>query len=78
MFGMDPVHFGIVLVCGLAIGFVTPPLGTTLFLGSQLADTTLEKTLKYLWPFLLMMIFTLLIITYVPNVSLFLVNLLSQ
>ena len=78
MFGMDPVHFGIMLVCGLAIGFVTPPLGTTLFLGSQLADTTLEKTLKYLWPFLLMMIFTLLIITYVPSVSLFLVNLLSQ
>ena len=77
MFGMDPVHFGIMLVCGLAIGFVTPPLGTTLFLGAQLADTTLEKTLKYLWPFLLVMILTLLIITYVPAVSLFLVNLLS-
>ncbi|MGI6028482.1 MAG: TRAP transporter large permease [Candidatus Heteroscillospira sp.] len=78
MFGMDPVHFGLVLVCGLAIGFVTPPLGTTLFIGAQLAETSLEKVLKYLWPFLLMMIFTLLIITFVPDVSLFMIRLLSK
>lgn len=78
MFGMEPVHFGIMLVCGLAIGFVTPPLGTTLFLGAQLAGTTLEKTLKYLWPFLLMMVGTLLLITFVPEVSMFLVQLLAK
>ncbi len=76
-FGMDPVHFGIFLVCGLAIGFVTPPLGTTLFLGVQLAGTSLEKTLKYLWPFILMMVTTLLIIAFVPEVSMGLVHLLK-
>lgn len=77
MYGVNPIHFGIILVCGLAIGFVTPPLGTTLFLGAQLADTTLERTLKYLLPYLLMMICTLLLLTFVPDLSMFLVRLLS-
>ena len=77
MYGVDPIHFGIILVCGIAIGFVTPPLGTTLFLSAQLADTTLEKTLKYLLPYLLMMIGTLLLLTFIPELSMFLVQLLS-
>lgn len=77
MVGVDPVHFGIMMTCALGIGFVTPPLGTTLFLGAQMAETSLEDVLKHLWPFLIAMTVTLLIITYCPPVSLFLPRVLG-
>ncbi|WP_321499733.1 TRAP transporter large permease [Breoghania sp.] len=68
--GIDPVHFGIIMVVNLAIGFITPPLGINLFVAARIGDTTLSQVIKGIVPFVLAMILSLLIITYVPGVSL--------
>ncbi|MGC1204280.1 MAG: TRAP transporter large permease subunit [Flavobacteriaceae bacterium] len=70
--GMDPVHFGIVLVLNLCIGLCTPPVGTILFVGSGVANISVTKVIKPLLPFLLIMILVLLLITYIPEISLYL------
>ncbi|WP_178986443.1 TRAP transporter large permease [Winogradskyella helgolandensis] len=70
--GMDPVHFGIVLVLNLCIGLCTPPVGTILFVGSGVAKISVSKVIKPLLPFLLIMILVLLLITYIPEISMFL------
>ncbi|WP_321342986.1 TRAP transporter large permease [Breoghania sp.] len=67
--GVDPVHFGIIMVVNLAIGFITPPLGINLFVAARIGDTTLSQVIKGIVPFVLAMILSLLIITYVPAVS---------
>ena len=70
--GMDPVHFGIVLVLNLCIGLCTPPVGTILFVGSGIAKVSVSQVVKPLLPFLLIMILVLLLITYIPEISMFL------
>lgn len=75
--GVDVTHFGIIMVVNLAIGFITPPLGVNLFVASRVGETTLDAVIKGIIPFLVLMIITLLLITYVPAISLFLPNLLS-
>lgn len=70
--GMDPVHFGIVLVLNLCIGLCTPPVGTILFVGSGVANVSVTKVIKPLLPFLLIMVIVLLLITYIPEISMFL------
>jgi tripartite ATP-independent transporter DctM subunit len=70
--GMDPVHFGIVLVLNLCIGLCTPPVGTILFVGSGVANVSVTKVIKPLLPFLLIMILVLFLITYIPEISMFL------
>jgi tripartite ATP-independent transporter DctM subunit len=70
--GMDPVHFGIVLVLNLCIGLCTPPVGTILFVGSGVAKISVTKVIKPLLPFLLIMVIVLLLITYIPEISMFL------
>ena len=75
--GVDPVHFGIIMVVNLAIGFITPPLGVNLFVASRVGETTLDNVIKGIIPFLGLMIVTLLLITYVPAISMFLPNLLG-
>jgi len=70
--GMDPIHFGIVLIMNLCIGICTPPVGTCLFLGCGIAETTVSKIIRHLLPFFAAMIVVLLITTYVPWLSLFL------
>lgn len=67
--GVDPIHFGVILVANLAIGFITPPLGVNLFVASSVSKIPLEQIIKGILPFLLMMIITLLVITYVPEMS---------
>ncbi len=67
--GMDPVHFGIVLVLNLCIGLCTPPVGTILFVGSGVAKISVSQVVKPLIPFLLIMIIVLLLITYIPDIS---------
>lgn len=67
--GVDPVHFGVVLVANLAIGFITPPLGVNLFVASSVGNVKFEKIVVGIIPFLITMILCLLLITYVPALS---------
>jgi tripartite ATP-independent transporter DctM subunit len=73
--GMDPVHFGIVLILNLGIGLITPPVGTVLFVGCALGKVTIEQGSRALIPFFFVMVLVLMIITYVPAISLWLPNL---
>ncbi|MCG7334901.1 TRAP transporter large permease [Sporosarcina sp. ACRSM] len=76
--GVDPVHFGVILVANLAIGFITPPLGVNLFVASSVGNVRFEKIVVSILPFLLSMIICLLVITYIPALSLWLPNLLGK
>lgn len=73
--GMDPVHFGIVMVINLCIGLCTPPVGSVLFVGIGVAKISLEKVLKPLIPLFIVMILVLFLVTYVPQLSMFLPSL---
>lgn len=75
--GMHPVHFGIVLVLNLCIGLCTPPVGTILFVGSGIAKVSVSQVIKPLLPFLLIMVIVLLLITYIPEISMFLPRLFN-
>ncbi|MCI8703441.1 MAG: TRAP transporter large permease [Anaerotignum sp.] len=75
--GVDVTHFGIIMVVNLAIGFITPPLGVNLFVASRVGETTLDTVIKGIIPFLALMIVILLLITYVPAISMFLPNMLG-
>ena len=68
--GMDPIHFGVMMVVNLAIGFVTPPIGVNLFVASSLTEVPLMKIAKHALPMILYFLVALLIITFVPAVSL--------
>lgn len=68
--GMDPIHFGIILVLNLCIGLCTPPVGSVLFIGCGVANTTVVKVLKPLIPLFIAMIVALILVTYVPDLSL--------
>jgi len=70
--GMEPLHFGIIMVLNLCIGLCTPPVGSVLFVGCGIADTTIAKITKPLLPFFVVMILTLMLVTYIPALSLFL------
>jgi tripartite ATP-independent transporter DctM subunit len=74
--GMDPVHFGVVMILNLGIGLITPPVGGTLFVGSAVSGVPIEKLIKTLLPFLGVMVIVLLLITYVPGLIMFLPNLI--
>ncbi|MGO2242984.1 MAG: TRAP transporter large permease [Halomonas sp.] len=75
-FGIDPVHFGIVIVVNLALGMFTPPLGVNLFAAAQVAKLPVEQLFRFLLPPVLTIITCLMLITYVPMISLFLRDLL--
>lgn len=75
--GINPVHFGIVMVVNLAIGFVTPPLGVNLFVACNVANAKLEEICKGILPILGVMIVDLLLITYIEPLSTFLPALLG-
>ncbi len=76
--GMDPVHFGIVLMLALGIGLVTPPVGSILFVGSAIGRISIERSAKAMLPFYAVMIVVLLLVAYIPELSLFLPNLFGQ
>ena len=76
-FGMSPVQFGVMLIFNLAVGLCTPPVGSALFMGCIVGKTTVEKVMKHLIPMYLVMILGLLLVTYVPEVSLFLPRLMG-
>ncbi len=70
--GMDPVHFGILMTFNLSIGICTPPVGSTLFVGCSVAGVKIDKVIKPILPFYTVLIVTLLIVTFVPALSLWL------
>jgi len=70
--GITPLHFGIIIVLNLCIGLCTPPVGSVLFVGCGIADTSVVKVIRPLLPFFLVMILILFIITYIPELTLFL------
>ncbi len=69
-FGVDPVHFGTIMVVNLALGMITPPFGVNLFAACSVAKVSLDQIIKYLIPFVLVIIGCLMLITYVPSISL--------
>lgn len=75
--GMDPVHFGIVMVLNLCIGLCTPPVGSVLFVGCSVARIGIDKVIKPLLPLFIAMIIALIVVTYVPALSLWLPGLLG-
>jgi C4-dicarboxylate transporter DctM subunit len=75
-FGIDPVHFGIILIANLGIGYVTPPVGTCLYVACGISKEPLSTVMKPLTPYLLVMILMLFVITYVPWISLVVPNLI--
>ncbi|MDK2924717.1 MAG: hypothetical protein PWQ41_491 [Bacillota bacterium] len=75
--GVDPVHFGVIMVVNLAIGLFTPPVGTTLFVASSLAKLRMEDVVKALMPFYVVSLLVLLAVTYVPAISLWLPSFLK-
>ncbi len=76
--GMDPVHFGIMMMMNLAVGSLTPPVGTTLFAGCAVGDISIEKVSKALVPFYAVMVIALLLVTFIPAFSMALPNLLMH
>ncbi|MEK3764520.1 TRAP transporter large permease [Solibacillus sp. FSL K6-4121] len=68
--GYDPIHFGIIMIVALAIGFITPPVGVNLFVGSSISGISLEALSKAIIPFIIVMIIVLLIVTFIPILSL--------
>jgi len=75
--GVDPVHFGIFFILNLCVGTITPPVGTGLFVGSSVGNVKIEHLIKPLVPFYIAIFVLLMIITFVPQISLFLPNLLG-
>ena len=73
--GIDPVHFGMIMILNLGIGLITPPVGPTLFVGCAIGKVTMEQVSKELWPFYGAMCFALLLVTYIPAISLWLPHL---
>jgi C4-dicarboxylate transporter, DctM subunit len=69
-FGIDPVHFGLVMVVNLAMGMITPPFGVNLFAACTVARISLDRMIKDLIPFVLVILACLMVITYVPGLSL--------
>lgn len=67
--GVHPIHFGIIMIMNLCIGICTPPVGSCLFVGCGIANTTITKVIRYILPFFLAMIIVLFIVTYLPWLS---------
>ncbi|MBQ5951176.1 MAG: TRAP transporter large permease [Lachnospiraceae bacterium] len=76
-YGVNLIHFGVIMVCNLAIGMVTPPFGLCLFMGADLAKAKLGDTIRSLVPYLVVSVIALALITYIPAVSMGLVDLLK-
>ncbi|RST70305.1 TRAP transporter large permease [Siminovitchia acidinfaciens] len=76
--GLDPIHFGIIMITNLAIGYVTPPLGVNLFVASNIAKVSVERVIKGVLPFILAMIITVIMVILIPGLSMFLPNLMNK
>jgi tripartite ATP-independent transporter DctM subunit len=70
--GMDPVHFGVMLMMNLGLGLCTPPVGGCLFVGCAIGEVPIQKALRTIWPFYLAILGALMLVTFVPSVSMLL------
>ena len=75
--GIDPIQFGIMIVLNCGIGLLTPPVGAVLFIGSAVGKVKMERVVKATLPFYLCMVVVLLLLTFIPEISMFLPNLLG-
>src|SRR5882724_1912958 len=71
-FGVDPVHFGMIMLLNLGIGLCHPPVGAILFVGCAVGRVTIEQVMREIWPFYGVMFFVLMLVTYIPAISLWL------
>jgi tripartite ATP-independent transporter DctM subunit len=76
-FGVDPVHFGIIMLLNLGIGLLTPPVGSTLFVGCAVGKVRIEEVMREIWPFYGVLFAILMLVTYLPSLSLWLPRLLG-
>ncbi|KKM09077.1 C4-dicarboxylate ABC transporter permease [Clostridiales bacterium PH28_bin88] len=76
--GVDPVHFGVVMVVNLCVGLITPPMALNLLLASRIGKVSISEIVKPLWPYLWVAVAVLFLVTYVPSITLFLPNLLLK
>jgi tripartite ATP-independent transporter DctM subunit len=76
--GVDPVHFGMIMMVNLGIGLLTPPVGAVLFVGSAVAKLKIEAVVRALYPFFVAMLLVLAMVTYIPAVSLWLPHLMFK
>jgi TRAP-type C4-dicarboxylate transport system permease large subunit len=74
--GFDVLHFGILLLTALALGHVTPPVGLTLFIASGLSQTPIDRLIKPLMPFLAILIVAVLLVAFIPAITLTLPNMI--
>lgn len=74
--GLSPVHFGIILMLNLAIGLCTPPVGSALFVGCAIGKVSMERVTKAMLPYYAIMFVVLMLVTYIPEITMFLPNLI--
>lgn len=72
--GINPIHFGVIMIVNLAIGFITPPIGVNLFVASSLTDIPVMDITKKALPMIICFIIALLLITFIPEISLLLLG----
>jgi tripartite ATP-independent transporter DctM subunit len=77
-FGVDPVHFGMIMLLNLGIGLCHPPVGAILFVGCAVGKVTLEEVMRRIWPFYGVMFLVLMLVTYIPALSLWLPHLVVK
>jgi tripartite ATP-independent transporter DctM subunit len=76
--GIDPIHFGLIMILNLNIGLCTPPVGSVLFIGCSVAKLKIQDVIKPIMPFFIAMIVVLLLVTYIPSISLFIPRLFGM
>jgi tripartite ATP-independent transporter DctM subunit len=76
-FGVSPVHFGIIMMLNLGIGLCHPPVGSILFVGCAVGKVKIEQVMRKIWPFYAVMLVVLMLVTYIPEISLWLPRLLG-
>jgi tripartite ATP-independent transporter DctM subunit len=77
-FGVDPVHFGMIMLLNLGIGLCHPPVGAILFVGCAVGKVTIEQVMRRIWPFYGVMFVVLMLVTYIPELSLWLPRLVLR
>ena len=74
--GISILHFGVVMAINMQIALITPPMGMSLYIVSKIANVKVEKVIKAIIPFLIVLVIVLFLITYIPSIPLFLPNLI--
>jgi tripartite ATP-independent transporter DctM subunit len=77
-FGVNPVHFGMIMMLNLGIGLCHPPVGSILFVGCAVGKVTMEQVMRQIWPFYAVMFGVLMMVTYIPSLSLWMVRLVAH